>query len=70
MNIIETKCVKCKEDFLMSIDELRVFGNGICPRCIDPVVRHIRDKIVYGFYDIPSVKEETIIKLVNDVFGV
>ena len=65
MNWTEEKCLSCKKPFLMSFDEKRQFAKGWCPKCIDPRVRHIRAKIVMGFYDIESITIETASKLVE-----
>ena len=65
MNFVETKCKSCKQKMLMSYDEKRQFGYGYCWKCIDPKVRHIRAKIVLGFYDIDSITTEIANKLVE-----
>ena len=44
----------------MSISEKNIFGYGYCDKCMDPQIRHIRAKIVYGFYDIDTVNAEIV----------
>ena len=65
MNWTEEKCLDCKQPFLMSFDEKKQFAKGWCSKCISPQVRHIRAKIVMGFYDIESIDIETANKLVE-----
>lgn len=69
MNGVKIKCCKCKQEFMISSDELMIFENGICHKCIDPRVRHIRNKIVYGFYDLPEITDEIVAKLVDKEFS-
>ena len=64
-NWTEQKCLSCKEKFLMSICEKEQFGQGWCEKCINPMVQHIRAKIVMGFYDMGSITVETANKLVD-----
>ena len=64
-NWTEAKCKSCKETFLMSIDEKQIFAMGWCHKCIDPKVRHIRAKIVMGFYDIDTINAEIVNKFVE-----
>lgn len=64
-NWTEQKCFTCKQLFLMSICEKEQFGFGYCQTCIDPNVRHIRAKIVMGYYDIGSITAEVADKLVE-----
>ena len=64
-NWTEEKCFTCKKPFLMSIDEKEVFAFGYCQTCIDPRVKHIRAKIVMGFYDIDTINAEIVNKFVE-----
>jgi len=64
-NWIESKCLDCKEPFLMSIDEKKVFAKSWCHKCIDPKVKHIRAKIIMGYYDIDNITAEIANKIVE-----
>lgn len=65
MNWTERKCYSCGNLFLISHDELRVFGSGECSKCQDPVVRKLRHRAVYGFYEIESINAEIANKIVE-----
>ena len=62
-NFVESKCYDCGKKFLMSISEKEVFGNGYCQSCMDETVRHIRFKVVSGFYNLPEITQE----IANDI---
>lgn len=64
-NWITAKCYDCKKEFLMSIDEKQMFGYGYCHICMNPKVRHIRAKIVMGFYDIDTVNAEVVNRFIE-----
>ena len=64
-NWVESKCLSCKEPFLMSLDEKQIFGKGWCHKCIDPRKRHLRAKIVMGFFDIDTVNAEIVNKFIE-----
>ena len=64
-NAVEIICNSCKKKYLISADELMYFGYGECKDCMNPTVRHIRNKIVMGFYDLPEITYAIANKLVE-----
>ena len=64
-NFVSSNCYECKREFLMSISEKSIFGYGYCDRCLDPRVKHIRAKIVMGYYDIDTINAEIVNKFVE-----
>lgn len=69
MNGVQIKCNECKQKMMISRDELLIFENGICNKCIPPVIRYLRNLAVYNYYDLPDIKEQIIDKLMESMFN-
>ena len=65
MNGINVKCPSCKEDFMISTDELLFFKAGECSKCMKPMVRHFRNLAIYGYYDLKEIIIETANKIIE-----
>ena len=69
-NYVEIECSKCNKKMLISRDELLIFEKGICNDCDTQTAKFIRHKIVYGYYELPEIKQQVIDRLIEKEFNV